>query len=102
LTVSLPPGVQRSVLVAVREVADVVEQTDSDWLDHACVTAPARIRFVGSAVRALEEALGGRPDVSVWGGPVTEAGRVELLPFVREQAISMTAHRFGTPQAPCL
>jgi RHH-type proline utilization regulon transcriptional repressor/proline dehydrogenase/delta 1-pyrroline-5-carboxylate dehydrogenase len=103
LTVSLPPGLQRSVLDAVREVADVLEQTDSDWLDHACATAPARIRFVGSAVPTLEKALGGRPDVSVWGGPVTEAGRVELLPFVREQAISMTAHRFGTPrtQAPC-
>jgi RHH-type proline utilization regulon transcriptional repressor/proline dehydrogenase/delta 1-pyrroline-5-carboxylate dehydrogenase len=28
---------------------------------------------------------------------VTEAGRLELLPFLREQAVSITAHRFGTP-----
>ena len=28
---------------------------------------------------------------------VTGAGRVELLPFLHEQAISITAHRFGTP-----
>jgi RHH-type proline utilization regulon transcriptional repressor/proline dehydrogenase/delta 1-pyrroline-5-carboxylate dehydrogenase len=33
----------------------------------------------------------------VYGGPVTEAGRLEILPFVREQAVSITAHRFGTP-----
>jgi RHH-type transcriptional regulator, proline utilization regulon repressor / proline dehydrogenase / delta 1-pyrroline-5-carboxylate dehydrogenase len=28
---------------------------------------------------------------------VTTAGRVELLPFLREQSVSITAHRFGTP-----
>jgi RHH-type proline utilization regulon transcriptional repressor/proline dehydrogenase/delta 1-pyrroline-5-carboxylate dehydrogenase len=28
---------------------------------------------------------------------VTEAGRLELLPFLREQAVSVTAHRFGNP-----
>ena len=26
-----------------------------------------------------------------------DAGRVELLPFLREQAVSITAHRFGNP-----
>ena len=25
------------------------------------------------------------------------AGRVEMLPFLHEQAVSITAHRFGTP-----
>ena len=25
------------------------------------------------------------------------AGRIDLLPFLPEQAISITAHRFGTP-----
>ena len=43
------------------------------------------------------EVTGGRPDLAVWAQPVTEAGRVELLPFLREQAVSITAHRFGTP-----
>jgi len=28
--------------------------------------------------------------------PATEAGRIEMLPFLREQAISVTNHRFGT------
>ena len=45
---------------------------------------------------ALAEATGGRPDLAVYTHPVTEAGRVELLPFLHEQAVSITAHRFGT------
>jgi RHH-type proline utilization regulon transcriptional repressor/proline dehydrogenase/delta 1-pyrroline-5-carboxylate dehydrogenase len=35
--------------------------------------------------------------VAIYAHEVTEAGRVELLPFVHEQAVSITAHRFGTP-----
>ena len=35
--------------------------------------------------------------VAIYAGDVTESGRVEMLPFLREQAISITAHRFGTP-----
>ena len=36
-------------------------------------------------------------DLAVYDGEVTSAGRIELLPFVHEQAISITAHRFGNP-----
>ncbi|SMH29414.1 L-proline dehydrogenase [Rathayibacter oskolensis] len=48
---------------------------------------------------ALAEALGGSPDTAIYADPVTPAGRVELLPFLREQAISITNHRFGNPIA---
>jgi RHH-type proline utilization regulon transcriptional repressor/proline dehydrogenase/delta 1-pyrroline-5-carboxylate dehydrogenase len=33
----------------------------------------------------------------VYAQPVVEAGRVELLTFVQEQAVAVTAHRFGSP-----
>ena len=56
-----------------------------------------RVRLIGGPARAGRDATGGRPDLAVWAGPVTEAGRIELLPFLREQAVSITAHRFGTP-----
>ena len=46
---------------------------------------------------ALARAVNGRVDLAIYSGEVTEAGRVELLPFLREQAVSITAHRFGTP-----
>jgi RHH-type transcriptional regulator, proline utilization regulon repressor / proline dehydrogenase / delta 1-pyrroline-5-carboxylate dehydrogenase len=39
----------------------------------------------------------GNPDLAIYSGDVTAAGRVELLPFVHEQAVSVTAHRFGNP-----
>jgi RHH-type proline utilization regulon transcriptional repressor/proline dehydrogenase/delta 1-pyrroline-5-carboxylate dehydrogenase len=57
-----------------------------------------RIRLIGSdAARPLATAIGGDPDVAIYAGEVTASGRVELLPFLREQAISVTAHRFGNP-----
>jgi RHH-type proline utilization regulon transcriptional repressor/proline dehydrogenase/delta 1-pyrroline-5-carboxylate dehydrogenase len=76
---------------------------DADWLASAGTLAAAgklsggRIRLIGGNATALAEASGGRPDLAVYAHPVTEAGRVELLPFLHEQAISITAHRFGTP-----
>lgn len=41
---------------------------------------------------ALSTAVGGRRAVAVYAEPVTEARRVELLPFPRERAVSITAH----------
>ncbi|MWV57582.1 bifunctional proline dehydrogenase/L-glutamate gamma-semialdehyde dehydrogenase [Rathayibacter sp. VKM Ac-2754] len=60
------------------------------------------VRADGSRIplsTALAEALGGSPDVAIYADPITPAGRVELLPFLREQAISITNHRFGNPIA---
>ncbi|GID27810.1 bifunctional proline dehydrogenase/L-glutamate gamma-semialdehyde dehydrogenase [Paractinoplanes brasiliensis] len=56
-----------------------------------------RVRLIGGSFEALARATEGRPDLAVWSGPVTEAGRIELLPFLHEQAVSITAHRFGNP-----
>lgn len=36
-------------------------------------------------------------DVAVYSGEPTESGIVDLLPFFKEQAVSITAHRFGNP-----
>ncbi len=56
-----------------------------------------RVRLVGGDPAGLSAVLGGNPDVAIWSGPVTTSGRVELLPFLREQSVSITAHRFGNP-----
>jgi RHH-type proline utilization regulon transcriptional repressor/proline dehydrogenase/delta 1-pyrroline-5-carboxylate dehydrogenase len=64
---------------------------------------PTRARLVGSreSVAALHSALAagvdGDPDLAVYPGEVTTAGRIELLPFLREQSVTITAHRFGNP-----
>jgi RHH-type proline utilization regulon transcriptional repressor/proline dehydrogenase/delta 1-pyrroline-5-carboxylate dehydrogenase len=58
--------------------------------------AARRIRMIGGDPVALATALGGSADVAVYAGEVTRAARVELLPFLREQAVSITNHRFGS------
>ena len=36
------------------------------------------------------------PETALYTQPVTSAGRLEMLPFIGEQSVTMTAHRFGT------
>jgi len=64
---------------------------------------PGRVRIVGAADdvaalhAALADAVQGDPDLAIHAGEVTTAGRIELLPFLHEQAIAITAHRYGNP-----
>ncbi|RXZ88393.1 proline dehydrogenase family protein [Agromyces atrinae] len=94
--IELPRGVQ--TVLDAREVP-IRRESDAQWLSRAARGAldATRVRLVGGSERALYDALGGSPDVAVWSHPVTASGRVEMLPFVREQAISITNHRFGNP-----
>lgn len=82
----------------------VLVEDDARWLVRlgavAAGTGPgstARIRLVGADPRATAVAVLGRPEVAIYGNDVVSAGRVELLTFLREQAVSVTAHRFGAP-----
>lgn len=70
-------------------------ETNDQWLAHVAEVRPSRIRLVGSDAKAVAETVEGDPDVAIYGGPVTLSGRVEALPFLQEQAISITNHRFG-------
>lgn len=95
------PAQLRAVLTGL-DIPVTVED-DAAWLASAGRLAAAgklsgaRIRLIGGSATALAEATGGRPDIAIYPHEVTEAGRVELLPFLHEQAVSITAHRFGTP-----
>ena len=57
----------------------------------------SRIRLLGEADDALRRALAERIEVALFTGAVVASGRVELLPFLHEQAISATNHRYGDP-----
>lgn len=101
IEVSTAATLPSSVAAAIRSLPIVrsLSQTVSDEAFASSVASgpSTRVRLIGGDTSALYSAVGGRPDVAVYGGPVTEAGRLEILPFVREQAVSITAHRFGTP-----
>ena len=82
-------------LVAVRSV---LVEPDARWLARAADgQVHGRVRLVGGDPRGLVDALGGDTDAAIWSGAVTTAGRIELLPFLREQSVTITAHRFGYP-----
>jgi len=79
------------------DVGGITVESDAAWLARVPRLAENRIRLIGGSARVLADALGGDPDVAVYSGEVTTSGRIELLPFLREQSISVTAHRFGNP-----
>ncbi|MCJ1715367.1 proline dehydrogenase family protein [Curtobacterium sp. VKM Ac-2922] len=96
----VPPAV--AALPNVRSVT--ASESDAAFGARVAGGPSTRVRLVGGSASelaagasALYAAVDGRPDVAVYAEPVTEAGRIELLPFLREQAVSITAHRFGTP-----
>jgi RHH-type proline utilization regulon transcriptional repressor/proline dehydrogenase/delta 1-pyrroline-5-carboxylate dehydrogenase len=74
-------------------------ETDAAFAARVVANRPARIRLVGIDGRgdgdALARAVAVAVEVAIWADPVTTAGRIELLPFLLEQAVSVTAHRFG-------
>ncbi|WP_104110102.1 bifunctional proline dehydrogenase/L-glutamate gamma-semialdehyde dehydrogenase [Arthrobacter sp. N199823] len=89
------PSALKALLLSLRIA--VTAENDSEWLAHAQRFGAGRIRLIGGDAAAVYEASNGRPDLAIYHGEVTEAGRVEMLPFLHEQAVSITAHRFGTP-----
>jgi RHH-type proline utilization regulon transcriptional repressor/proline dehydrogenase/delta 1-pyrroline-5-carboxylate dehydrogenase len=105
LIVSTATELQRAVRETIVELGGItITESDATWLDQFAEgrVAAGRVRLVGGArlgdlVRSLHDAIEGSPDYAVWAHPVTESGRVELLPFLLEQAISISAHRFGNP-----
>ncbi|OII06851.1 bifunctional proline dehydrogenase/L-glutamate gamma-semialdehyde dehydrogenase [Curtobacterium sp. MCBA15_008] len=79
-----------------QDALEVVLSQGRERPAHTAFGGPgARIRLVGGDPLALEEALGASIDVALHDAPVVEAGLIEMLPFLREQSVSVTAHRFG-------
>ncbi|WP_416393439.1 MULTISPECIES: proline dehydrogenase family protein [unclassified Curtobacterium] len=81
---------------APQDALEAVLAQGQDRPTHTAFGGPgARIRLIGGDPLALEEALGAGVDVAIHDAPVVEAGMIEMLPFLREQTVSITAHRFG-------
>ncbi len=91
------PVTVSSAIPLPRGLADHVVETHEAWRARMSKHHPERVRVVGSPGADLSHAVDGDPDVAIYAGPVTQSGRIELLPFLREQAISITNHRFGNP-----
>ncbi|WP_242089082.1 aldehyde dehydrogenase family protein, partial [Microbacterium lacticum] len=103
-SLSAPVGLPAAVRRALGDLdVPVYLETDDEWIERVRAAGTSRVRIIGAeesvaaARTALADAIGGDPDIAVYANEVTTAGRIELLPFLHEQAISITAHRFGNP-----
>lgn len=100
LTVSVPVPPPLPVLGYLGTAAEIHVEDDAAWASRAARLAEqgGRVRLIGASATDLAEATGGPAALAVYDGDVVSAGRVELLTFLREQSVSVTAHRFGTPR----
>ena len=88
---------------------DVSVEDDHTWNARLAGVATSgglgvRVRILGPREETSEQrwvhasrASWGSPDVALYTGAVTPCPHSELAPFLREQAVSITNHRFGTP-----
>lgn len=98
----VPPALRE--LLEAHHIRHVFEGDDA-WLERASVQGSAvagegevpaeRIRYLGADGIRVTEWLRSRADIGVWAHPVTMAGPVELLGFLREQAVSIATTRHG-------
>jgi RHH-type proline utilization regulon transcriptional repressor/proline dehydrogenase/delta 1-pyrroline-5-carboxylate dehydrogenase len=90
----LPPAVAATLTAAG---AAPVTESEEAWSRRLRNMDGGRVRLLNGDASAAHRTVDGRPDLAIHAQPVTESGRVEMLPFLREQAVSITAHRFGNP-----
>ena len=69
------------------------------WRERLATDPPVRVRLLGGSRELFAEDSLGRVDIALYDHPVVEAGRIEMMPFLREQAVAITAHRFGSPSS---
>src|SRR5699024_11412439 len=107
--ISTPRALPRPVAGVLEGAGACVRYDDeAGWREHlgelAARSGPDsahRVRIVAGEDRREREAegheaTGGEPDIAVYGAPVVSAGRVELLPALREGAVQLAADRSGT------
>lgn len=98
VTVSSPEPLDAGIAEALRAVGVTYRVDDAvAWQKMLRDNAPARVRLLGGSRAEFARDSAGRADIALYAQPVVEAGRIELLTFLREQAVAVTAHRFGSP-----
>lgn len=90
----VPLGLRRAFEDA--GVTVVVEDADA-WMDGLGDDPTVRIRAVDVDLDALRAHLGTDTGMTIYSGPVTSASGPEMLAFLHEQSVTITAHRYGNP-----
>ena len=88
-------GVDDGLMATEVDVSDA--ETFAARLDAVSDPMGVRVRMIGEVPQELVEVAARHIHVTLVTDPVTVSGRVEQRYYVREQAVSMTMHRFGNP-----
>ncbi|PMD04897.1 aldehyde dehydrogenase [Brevibacterium paucivorans] len=88
-------GVDEGLIAPEVDVSDA--DTFASRLDSVSDPMGVRVRMIGEVPQELVEVAARHINVTLITEPVTVSGRVEQRYYVREQAVSMTMHRFGNP-----
>ena len=91
----LRAGVDEGLIAPEVDVSDAA--TFAARLDAVSDPMGVRVRMIGDVPQELFEVAARHINVTLITEPVTVSGRVEQRYYVREQAVSMTMHRFGNP-----
>jgi RHH-type proline utilization regulon transcriptional repressor/proline dehydrogenase/delta 1-pyrroline-5-carboxylate dehydrogenase len=110
LRVVVDPSASDEVRAVLRAGARLFPQMTTIPADDAAFTASlsagdyddatgvgARVRVIGTLASSTVTELAARPELCLIDDDVTVSGRVELRYWLKEQAVSMTLHRFGNP-----
>jgi len=98
VTVSTPVPLAPAIAGTLATAGVVYRVEDAvSWRNTLRGNAPGRVRLLGGSREQFARDSAGAVGTALYAGPVVEAGRVELLTFLHEQAIAVTAHRFGSP-----
>lgn len=93
--VSICDAALRDVVGAVDGHLAVAVETAEQFAGRIGSLSRTRVRLIGEADDALLRAIAERVEVALFTGTPVASGRIELLAFLHEQAISATNHRFG-------
>jgi RHH-type proline utilization regulon transcriptional repressor/proline dehydrogenase/delta 1-pyrroline-5-carboxylate dehydrogenase len=71
-------------------------ESEQQWL--ARITgSQSRVRWIGASTPVAADSPLANCEIAIYDQKPTESGYIELLPYFKEQAVAITAHRFGNP-----
>jgi RHH-type proline utilization regulon transcriptional repressor/proline dehydrogenase/delta 1-pyrroline-5-carboxylate dehydrogenase len=71
-------------------------ESEQQWLGRVR-GSQTRIRWIGASATTAPDSPLASCEIAIFDQKPTESGYLELLPYFKEQAVTITAHRFGNP-----
>jgi RHH-type proline utilization regulon transcriptional repressor/proline dehydrogenase/delta 1-pyrroline-5-carboxylate dehydrogenase len=71
-------------------------ESEQQWLDRTR-GSQSRVRWIGASATNAPDSPLASCEIAIYDQKPTESGYLELLPYFKEQAVTITAHRFGNP-----